>query len=43
MSELQDKIEKLDKVEPETFTTDYTDTVKIPSQYKRQLCQKRNK
>ena len=41
MSELKDKLEKLDKVEPETFTTDYTDTVKIPSQYRKVISEHR--
>lgn len=41
MSELQDKIESLDKVEPETFTMDYNDTVEIPSQYKEVIAEHR--
>jgi len=41
MSELQDKIKSLDKVEPETFTMDYNDTVEIPSQYKEVIAEHR--
>lgn len=41
MSELQDKIESLDKVEPKTFTMDYNDTVEIPSQYKEVIAEHR--
>ena len=41
MSELQDKIESLDKVEPETFTMDYNDTVEIQSQYKEVIAEHR--
>ena len=41
MSELKDKIEELDKVEPETFTTDYNDTVEIPNQYRKVIAEHR--
>ena len=41
MSELQDKIKSLDKVEPKTFTMDYNDTVEIPSQYKEVIAEHR--
>ena len=41
MSELQDKIKSLDKVEAETFTMDYNDTVEIPSQYKEVIAEHR--
>ena len=41
MSELKDKIEKLDEVDPQTFTTDYNDTVEIPNQYRKVIAEHR--